>query len=169
MTQGLKIISAATGVVEPCADVSTGGEKRSGGVYLLFAVLSVRHVATSASAAQCRYRCSFIYSITFSIWQPPLTPPIWTVLITHYFQMITAEVFANSKAIWLIRAFGLTVHNRPHVPPSACRYCITKAAPPALFIKMYFIPQVCFCQLHMPSPFGCLYVQNLNNHIFNWF
>lgn len=27
MTHGLKIISAATGVVEPCADVSTGGRK----------------------------------------------------------------------------------------------------------------------------------------------
>lgn len=93
------------------------------------------------------------------IWQPLLTPPIWTALITRYFQMITAEVFANSKAIWLIRAFGLALHNGPHVPPSACRRADTAAQrllpllcfpPIEAGKKIGFISKVCFCQSLIP-------------------
>lgn len=81
--------------------------------------------------------------------------PFSTMLITHYFQMISVEIFTNSKAIWLIRAFGLGVHNWPHVPPLACRYRSTKSAPPAC---LSFILLLRFLSI-------CLYVQNLYNPI----
>lgn len=160
MTPGLKIISAATGVDEPCADVSTGG-RRNQAAFIYCSQLSPSDTLHLALLPQSAAITAVIFIPLLSQYGSRPWPPIWTVLITHYFQMITAEVFANSKAIWLIRAFGLTVHNRPHVPPSACRYCF----PCFVFYNVFNISGV-LTFLSLSSPFGCRYEQKLNNPIF---
>lgn len=78
------------------------GEEKSGSIYLLFTTLSVRHVATNASAA--------ITAVSFiplrSQYGSLPWPPIWTVLITHYFQMITAEVLQLQKPFGCLEPLG---------------------------------------------------------------
>lgn len=147
MTPGLKIISGATGVVELCTDVSTGGwggrwvgvgdgRWGCGGVRQhLFIVHNSLH-QTHCNQCFCR---SFYLSHHFLSMAASPGPPseqCWLLIISKWSQLRVLQI---QKPFGRLEPFGLTVHNRPHVPPSARRYCSTKAAPPALFSKMYFI------------------------------
>lgn len=125
---GLKIISTAIRVVEPCTDVSTRGRTNKAQLYLLWFhnslsdTLCVSFFAGGGRLPHIgqpsihRRHYIFISSIISQYHSPHLNSTDYTLFPNDH-----SWGFANSKAIWLIRAFSLAIHNRPHVPPSACR------------------------------------------------
>lgn len=117
----LKIISPAVKVVEPCTDVSTEGKTNTRQyIYCGFTTLSD---GFRVSARVCVMR-TLLYiqrppfnAARISISFIPLFASIrapseqyWLPVISKWSQLR----FANSKAIWLIRALRLAIHHKSH-------------------------------------------------------
>lgn len=115
----LKIISAAVKVIEPCTDVSTEGRTNTTQYIYCGFTTPADTFCVFVWGGRLLYiqQLPFIASISFSF--IPLFPNIrapseqyWLHVIPKWSQLR----FANSKAIWLIRALRLAIHHKSHPP-----------------------------------------------------